>query len=194
MLLAIFFLPSIIFYWKTTPCSRNSSALVRPITWFLCAVQDAQWNTKESQDSVVLFISIVINGRIFNFLADPCHNYRNLSEADRKSTYNTPDQGKCDGESSSIISGEWYRFVGDAGTKMPTQCVPGNKCGAVYSGWLKGGHPTLADGEVLSKVCFTRSGDCCKKSINIKVKDCGSYFIYKLLKLPACPLRYCGTD
>ena len=77
---------------------------------------------------------------------------------------------------------------------MPTQCVPGNTCGADFSGWLQGGHPTLADGEVTSKVCFTRLTDCCKKSINIKVKDCGSYFIYELLKVPGCSLRYCGTD
>nr|XP_058971268.1 uromodulin-like [Pocillopora verrucosa] len=127
--------------------------------------------------------------------ADPCYNYRNLSDADRKSTYITPlGGGKCDDESSSIIFGKWYRFVGDAGTKMPTQCVPDYRCGAVLSGWLKGGHPTLADGEVSSKVCFTRGGDCCKKSRDIKVKDCGSYFIYKLQKVPACDLRYCGTD
>ena len=112
-----------------------------------------------------------------------------------KSTYNTPNGGeKCDDDSSSLILGKWYRFVGDAGTKMPTQCVPDNRCGAALSGWLKGGHPTLADGEVYSEVCFTRRGDCCKKSMNIKVKDCGSYFIYKLQKVPACDLRYCGTD
>nr|XP_058971158.1 uromodulin-like isoform X3 [Pocillopora verrucosa] len=135
------------------------------------------------------------NGDGRNCTADPCYNYRNLSDADRKSTYNTPYGGeKCDDESSSIIFGEWYRFVGDAGTKMPTQCVPDNRCGAVFSGWLKGGHPTLADGEVSSKVCFTRGGDCCKKSRDIKVKDCGSYFIYKLQKVPGCDLRYCGTD
>ena len=131
----------------------------------------------------------------FNLLADPCYNFRNLSDADRKNTYNTPNTAtNCDDESSSIKFGNWYRFVGDAGTKMPTQCVPDFRCGATLSGWLEGGHPTLAKGEVSSQVCFTRGGDCCKKSINIKVKDCGSYFIYKLQKPPACDLRYCGTD
>ncbi|XP_066022761.1 uromodulin-like [Pocillopora verrucosa] len=126
---------------------------------------------------------------------DPCYNYRNLSDADRKSTYNTPyGREKCDDDSSSIIFGKWYRFVGDAGTKMPTQCVPDNRCGAVLSGWLKGGHPTLADGEVSSRVCFTRGGDCCKKASKIHVKDCGSYFIYQLQKVPTCDLRYCSTD
>ena len=80
-----------------------------------------------------------------------------------KSTYNTPNGGeKCDNDSLSLILGKWYRFVRDADSR----------CGAVYSGWLKGGHPTLADGEVSSQVCFTRGGDCCKKSKNIYVKDC----------------------
>ena len=65
------------------------------------------------------------------FLADPCHNYRNLSDADRKSTHNTSHGGeKCDDHSSSITFGEWYRFVGDAGTKIPTQRVPEWRCGA----------------------------------------------------------------
>ena len=77
---------------------------------------------------------------------------------------------------------------------MPTQCVPDFRCGTVFPGWLKGGHPTQADGEVYSEVCFTRRADCCKKSMNIKVKDCGSYFIYKLQKVYACDLRYCSTD
>ena len=93
-----------------------------------------------------------------------------------------------------MIFGKWHRFVGDAGTKMPTRCVLGFRCGAALSGWLKDGHPTLANGEVSSAVCFTGDGDCCKKSIGINVKDCGSYFIYKLQKVPACNLRYCGTD
>ena len=77
---------------------------------------------------------------------------------------------------------------------MPTQCVPWSRCGAAFSGWLKGGHPTLTDDEVSSEVCFTRREDCCRKSININVKNCGSYFIYKLREVPACNLRYCGTD
>ena len=54
--------------------------------------------------------------------------------------------------------------------------------------------PTVADGEVPTEVCFTRQEDCCEKSKTIKVKDCGSYFIYKLQKPPRCASRYCSTD
>ena len=112
-----------------------------------------------------------------------------------KSTYNTPNGGeKCDDDSSSLILGKWYRFVGDAGTKIPTQRVPEWRCGAALSGWLKGDHPTLADREVSSKVCFTRGGNCCSTSIKIYGKDWGSYFINKLLKPPTCDSHYCGTD
>ncbi|CAH3166057.1 unnamed protein product, partial [Pocillopora meandrina] len=78
--------------------------------------------------------------------------------------------------------------------EMPTQCVPDNRCGAIFSGWLYGGHHTLANGEVSFNVCFTGGQNCCKKSINIRVKECGSYFIYNLQKVPGCFLRYCGTD
>ena len=78
--------------------------------------------------------------------------------------YNTSNGGeKCDDNSSSIIFGKWYRFVGDAGTKMPTQCVPDNRCGAIFSGWLYGGHHKLADGEVSFNVCFTGGQNCGKK-------------------------------
>ena len=42
----------------------------------------------------------------------------------------------------------WYRFVGAAGTKMPTTRVPAYRCGTHWSGWLNGSHPTVEDGEV----------------------------------------------
>ena len=38
-----------------------------------------------------------------------------------------------------------YRFVGTAGTKMPTTRVPAYRCG---SGWLDDAHPTVEDGKL----------------------------------------------
>ena len=49
----------------------------------------------------------------------------------------------------------WYRFVGAAGTKMPTTRVSVFKCGTKFPGWLDGAHPTVKDGEVYGKVCFS---------------------------------------
>ena len=80
---------------------------------------------------------------------------------------------------------------------MPTTRVPAFKCGTAHSGWLNGAHPRLEDGEVPRRVCFSdkkTNNPGCKDTTRIFVKNCGSYFIYKLSKAPGCFMRYCGTD
>ena len=77
---------------------------------------------------------------------------------------------------------------------MPTTRVPAFRCGTDWSGWLDNAHPTVEDGEVGKEVCFSdRSTGCQSKNI-ISVKNCGSYFIYELLKPPGCDSRYCSAD
>ena len=127
---------------------------------------------------------------LFHFVADPCYHYKNLSEANRKMSYSTP-QGLalCD----SVLLVGWYRFVGAAGTKMPTTRVPAFRCGTVWSGWLITAHPTVEDGEVPRRVCFSDRSTGCKYNHGIVLKNCGSYFIYKLYP-PPCSSRYCGID
>ena len=129
---------------------------------------------------------------LFNFLADPCYNYHNLSDATRKSSYITPLSGPvfCD----YPLTERWYRFVGAAGTKMPTTRVPAFRCGTDWSGWLDGAHPTVEDGEVSRTVCFSDRSTGCTYSIEISVKNCGSFYIYKLAQPPGCSSRYCSTD
>ena len=127
-----------------------------------------------------------------NFSADDCSNYSTLSDADRKRTHVTPQnsEGVCD----DWLPEGWYRFVGAAGTKMPTTRVPAYRCGTDFSGWLNGAHPTVEDGEVQRNVCFSHRSTGCKYSTAIFVKTCGSYYIYKLFKPVSCFTRYCGTD
>ena len=128
----------------------------------------------------------------FHFSVDPCYHYSNLSEANRNRYYSTPESGPvfCDNQ----LPEGWYRFVGAAGTKMPTTRVSAYRCGTNWSGWLNGAHPTLEDGEVYRTVCFSDRFSGCKHSANTLVKNCGSYFIYKLQKPHSCESRYCGTD
>ena len=129
--------------------------------------------------------------QLFHFVADPCYHYKNLSDAKRKISYVTPPgSGLCDWP----FSGGWYRFVGAAGTKMPTTRVPAFRCGTDWSGWLMTAHPTVEDGEVQSAVCFSDRSTGCKYSTSISVKNCGSNFIYELKHPPSCNLRYCGID
>ena len=127
----------------------------------------------------------------FHFAADPCYHYENLSEANRKIDYITPLGSElCDYR----LPAGWYRFVGAAGTKLPTTHVLAHRCGTDWSGWLKGAHPTVEDGEVQRTVCFSDRSTGCQGSKSILVKNCRSYFIYKLFPPRSCFSRYCGTD
>ena len=122
------------------------------------------------------------------FPISECQNYGRLNSGDRKITYITRSYN-CD----SGIGPGWFRFEGSAGTKMPTSCPPEHRCNTYATGWLKGGHPTVADGQVSRQVCFHWS-NCCQYSTNIKVRNCGSYYVYYLSGTPSCILRYCGTN
>ena len=77
---------------------------------------------------------------------------------------------------------------------MPTTLVPGYRCGADWSGWLDGTHPTVEDVEVQGEVCFNNREKGCKFNKGILIRNCESYFIYKLRPAPGCASRYCGTD
>ena len=128
---------------------------------------------------------------IIIFPISECQNYGSLNSADRKITYS--GSSYCD----SGIGPGWFRFEGSAGTRMATSCPPTGRCATVAPGWLNGGHPTVADGQVSRTVCFHFSGNCCLWSTNIKVRNCGSYYVYYLHSTPNnghCYLRYCGTN
>ena len=129
--------------------------------------------------------------RQFVFLV-VCPQYKNLTDAERKYGPHTTGSPKCDVE----LNG-WYRFQGDAGRKMMTTCPSINKCGGRFPAWLGDYHPTVAQGSVKKQVCFRKSqpGHCCERGYMTDVKNCGSYFIYKLRpNLFSCDFRYCGTD
>ena len=117
-----------------------------------------------------------------------CQTYQTLTSSKRKATWATTSV-ECDSSKSG-----WYRFTEGAGRKMPTACVPINRCNTRATGWLNGNHPTVAEGQVTRQVCFHWSSDCCLWSTNIQVRNCGEYFVYLLSGTPGCSLRYCGTD
>ena len=126
---------------------------------------------------------------IIIFPISECQNYGSLSSTDRKITY-TVSSYYCD----NGIGPGWFRFEGSAGTRMPTSCPPTRRCGTDAPGWMNGGHPTVADGQISRQVCFHWDSNCCLWSTNIKVRNCGSYYVYYLSGTPICSLRYCGTN
>lgn len=87
----------------------------------------------------------------------------------------------------------WYRFTGEAGIAMPETCPGKSSCGTSAPGWLDGKHPTVADGEVMRRVCYHWEGSCCHWSNDIFVRNCGYFFIYYLSPPGGCDRRYCGT-
>ncbi|XP_020609790.1 pancreatic secretory granule membrane major glycoprotein GP2-like [Orbicella faveolata] len=120
---------------------------------------------------------------------DPCSNYKSLNAADRLESYTGQSPVRCD---QRDITPGWYRFTGVAGNpKMPTTCPPVRRCGTHAPGWIKGQHPSVADGEVTREICYHWSNNCCRWKNNIKVKNCGAFYVYELQKTPACSLRYC---
>ena len=106
---------------------------------------------------------------------DGCTNYTVLSEADRAQGDAEPPHERND---SSLVTG-WYCFQGAAGDRMPDKCVFSYRCGTEHPGWLKGAHPTVAEGVLTRKVCYSID-DFGNLNFIIKVKNCSSYFVYEL--------------
>ena len=125
---------------------------------------------------------------MFLLEVDGCKNYTVLSEADRAQG-NSGLTTLCD---SSLLKG-WYRFQVAAGDRMLDKCLSQYGCGTKRMGWLSGAHPTVPEGVVTRKVCYSSSDGCCQISNNITVKNCSSYFVYELQKPPICDARYCGN-
>lgn len=117
-----------------------------------------------------------------------------MNDAKRKNTSSTGYPVLCD-NAQAITSDWWYRFQGNAGSKMATDCVKYKRCGGNFPGWLIGDHPSVADGEVEGRVCFRNTADCrCQFTQAIKVKNCSLYYVYQLHHVSKCDSRYCGAD
>ena len=131
------------------------------------------------------------------FLFLECQNYQTLSSGDRKNTYTSETTEGNEVGCDDKLGPAWFRFQGAAGTKMATSCVQQHSCGTHAPGWLNGTHPTVNEGNVTRKACFTYFGKCCIWSINVQVRNCGDFYVYYINKTPpehACHLRYCGSD
>ena len=124
------------------------------------------------------------------FLVIPeCSQYKFLNGSDRHRDYYIVDK-KCDKD----LTEDWYRFYGQAGSVMASNCVPTHRCNTDLPGWMEGSLPTVDEGIVLRKVCFHGYRKCCYKDVQINVRNCGPFYIYRLKKLTFCSSRYCGSN
>merc|ERR1712165_207879 len=105
-----------------------------------------------------------------------CFNYQELDSPTRKSSYTQTTSFGDDSSNKRDWRGtQWYRVTGGAGTKLAETKSAEGHCGARYTGWLVGGHPSVGQGEVSRKISFGHHGELTAKIIN-----CGSYYVYHL--------------
>ena len=123
---------------------------------------------------------------------DGCNNYTVLSEADRAQGHIVINDSNYRSDYVDLVPG-WYRFQGAAGDRLVDKCVPMGHCGTQCPSWLNDTHPTVAEGVVIRRVCYSRDSECCYWYQNIRVKNCGAYFVYALPRLYYSSSRYCGN-
>jgi len=165
--------------------------MVCEIRGYILPLADEIFKTLYVYQSVEILISNSINwfkNLQLLILAVECTSYSSLTSGDRKTTY-VSNSYLCDNN----LNG-WYRFQGAAGTRMPSSCPPVRRCSTSATGWLNGGHPTVADGKVTRQVCFHWVSNCCWQSTNTEVRNCGSFYVYHFSGTPGCYYRYCGSD
>jgi hypothetical protein len=121
-------------------------------------------------------------------------NYTTISDIRRSTAYNfTYDL--CD---YFIQNGSWYRFKSSAGNNIP-EFFPGiNNCGTHIPIWMNGTHPTTIGVEVDRIACapdwwLWYLDDECYYQYNIKVINCGSFFLYQLKPPRYCNSAYCTS-
>ncbi|CAH3165844.1 unnamed protein product, partial [Porites lobata] len=128
-----------------------------------------------------------------NEAIDPCTNYGILDGFNRNVANKDQKNLRCDQRHLSPLPA-WYRFTGAAGDRMPTSCVPKNRCGTHATGWLNGSHPSVEEGIVTRRVCYHWNSNCCNWKNDIQIQNCGAFYVYRLVKTPECWLRYCGSN
>ena len=116
---------------------------------------------------------------------------------------------KCDKDIIDSSGSTWYRFVGNAGKRLPESANPQNMksksvCGTHGAAWIQPAHPTLADGVVSRLACFAWSNNNCyynvaydHAAVMIHVLACREsngdvYHIYKLKPPKDCNFAYCA--
>ena len=131
-----------------------------------------------------------------------CTDYKILDEKERNHHFKTPESSWwCDKTGVSYKRSpkwhgdNWYRFLPPAGTKIPEEAPTYQYCGTSASGWLQGSHPINLGETVIRTVCFVWSASkTCHSSYTsqIKVRNCGQFFLYNLVDVKACNLGYCA--
>ncbi|XP_070541660.1 oncoprotein-induced transcript 3 protein-like [Ptychodera flava] len=92
------------------------------------------------------------------------------------------------------LKSDWYRFTSEAGSQMPTSCVGKERCGTKHPVWLHGELPTAGECKHVNACISAGVNHCCSHQMDMMVKNCGRFNVYRLNPLPMCPAAYCAGD
>lgn len=127
---------------------------------------------------------------------DPClpNNHMDQTELHRSALFQPEptDKELCDRH----IQEGWHVFNGGNST-IPTHCVTEYHCGTKYPVWMKGTLPSVgvtASRQGCIAMTSGTSGSCCELTIDIKVKNCGHFYVYHLKPTHFCPMAYCAGE
>ncbi|XP_078286253.1 uncharacterized protein LOC144611043 isoform X2 [Rhinoraja longicauda] len=126
-------------------------------------------------------------------LGDPCVNHTVLHQPWRSTGCSNTECNSGNLMNDDNLHEGWYRFKSSGGWKIPETVVPKHHCSASSPGWLNGAHPSMRDGEVIRRVCLNWESNHCHKQLEIKVKHCKGFFVYRLVPMGCCKNVYC-TD
>ena len=131
---------------------------------------------------------------MYFLLDDRCQGYKTFQTSDR----NLANGHKPNSQDCAQFTDGWYRFIGAAGTRLPTKC-PDQIKSQPYPVWLNVKQNKLPHkGEGVKEdihVCLPKSSSVpCVNIFKIKVQNCSDYLVYNLLRIPHCPYNYYGID
>ena len=118
--------------------------------------------------------------------------YKEINDPRRsiKSELEAGQSSICD----RALAWDWYRFTSYVGGKIPNLRVDEFRCGTVHPIWMKDPHLSSNQGVVDREVCVNFFGlsEGCFTKLNIKVRNCGEYYVYYLGPTYSCSLAYCA--
>ncbi|XP_062588306.1 von Willebrand factor D and EGF domain-containing protein-like [Saccostrea cucullata] len=103
----------------------------------------------------------------------------------------TPEQTSI---SDNFMSDGWYRFESEAGNDMPLTAPTLLSCGTMYPIWLQGTIPNVAEGVVNRTACMVTFLGQCTSTLGIKIRNCGEFRVYYLVKTNMMSSGYCIGD
>ena len=121
----------------------------------------------------------------YTIINDPRRSTANVQSASNR------ERKLCD--QGIIQDDKWYRFISEAGGKMPTKAPMLGSCGTRVPIWMNGSHPSVEEGAVNRIACAkVLPINECGKKYNIKVRNCSGFYIYQLKEPRDCNSAYCA--